>query len=107
MPPQRDLPLRCGAGATTLAGQMAFSAHNHLLYNELPALYSPTAQNELFCRPVMSPLLLQPLHFNQEELQAVANYTAQPLSTMSSPASVPAVDKGLLDDMVPPALRHG
>ncbi|CAM0905197.1 unnamed protein product [Alopecurus aequalis] len=96
-----------GAGATTFTSQMAFSAHHHLLYNDLPALNSPTAQNALCCRPALSSSLLQPLHCNRQELQAVASYTTQPLSTMSSPASVPAVDKGLLDDMVPPTIRHG
>uniref|UniRef100_A0ACD5UXB1 Uncharacterized protein n=1 Tax=Avena sativa TaxID=4498 RepID=A0ACD5UXB1_AVESA len=95
-----------GAGAATLAGQMAFSMHHHLLYNDLPALQSPTAQNSLFSRPVLSSSLLQPLHCNRQDLQ-VASYTMQPASTMSSPASVPAIDKGLLDDMVPPAMRHG
>uniref|UniRef100_A0ACD5UNA1 Uncharacterized protein n=1 Tax=Avena sativa TaxID=4498 RepID=A0ACD5UNA1_AVESA len=97
---------RGGAGAATLAGQMAFSVHHHLLCNDLPALHSPTAQNSLFSRPVLSSSLLQPLHCNRQDLQ-VASYTMQPSSTMSSPASVPAVDKALLDDMVPPAMRHG
>jgi hypothetical protein len=83
-----------GAGAATLAGQMAFSAHHHLLYNDLPALHSPTSQNSLFCRPALSSsLLLLPQHCNRQ--------------TMSLPASIPTVDKGLLDDMVPPAMRHG
>ncbi|KAM0831059.1 hypothetical protein ACQ4PT_065828 [Festuca glaucescens] len=94
-----------GTSAATLAGQITFSAHHHLLYNDLPALHSPTAENPLFCRPAMSsPLLLQ--HCNRQELQ-VASYSMQPSSIMSLPASVPAVDKGLLDDMVPPAMRHG
>jgi hypothetical protein len=96
-----------GAGAATLAGQMAFSAHHHLLYNDLPALHSPTSQNSLFCRPALSSsLLLLPQHCNRQELQA-ASYSTQPSSTMSLPASIPTVDKGLLDDMVPPAMRHG
>ncbi|XP_020149447.1 probable WRKY transcription factor 57 [Aegilops tauschii subsp. strangulata] len=95
-----------GAGAATLASQMAFSAHHHhLMYNDLPALHSPTTQNPLFSVPAMSSSLLQPLHCNRQELQ-LASYTTQ-ASSISSPGSVPAVDKGLLDDMVPPAMRHG
>ncbi|TVU40273.1 hypothetical protein EJB05_13729, partial [Eragrostis curvula] len=66
--------------------------------------------------------LLRPLHCNLQELQAAASMyplammtatmaapavSTQSTVTMSSPASViPAVDKGLLDDMVPPAMRH-
>jgi hypothetical protein len=47
---------------------------------------------------------LRPLHCNQELHQQAAS-----MYPLSSPANnVPAVvvDKGLLDDMVPPAMRH-
>uniref|UniRef100_A0A0A9HGW9 Uncharacterized protein n=1 Tax=Arundo donax TaxID=35708 RepID=A0A0A9HGW9_ARUDO len=104
---------------------MAFSARHLYTTNDhhLPPLQLPTARNALdplAGRPVMPSSLLRPLHCNPE-LQAA---TAHPLTSMaspmpvasvssmqstaiSSPASVPAVDKGLLDDMVPPAMRHG
>ncbi|TVU01915.1 hypothetical protein EJB05_52620, partial [Eragrostis curvula] len=65
--------------------------------------------------------LLRPLHCNQELQAAASMYplsmttaimaapavSTQSTVTMSSPASaVPAVDRGLLDDMVPPSMRH-
>ncbi|CAN6170543.1 unnamed protein product [Urochloa humidicola] len=77
----------------------------------------------LACRPAAAmSSLLRPLHCNQQELLAVTYPTLSSSgmtmpaaasvvvsTTPSSPASAPvaAVDKGLLDDMVPPAMRHG
>lgn len=86
-----------------------FSPHHghHLLYNDehpLPPMHGcSSSSSSLFCRPSpssSSSSLLQQLHCNRQELQAAASYT-----TASS--TVPAVDKGLLDDMVPPGMRHG
>ncbi|KAF0926869.1 hypothetical protein E2562_027725 [Oryza meyeriana var. granulata] len=100
------------AAAAALAGQMApFAAHQ--LYSNLSApapvttttTTTPPAVDSLGCRPALpsSSSQLQPLHCNQE-LQVVAS--SYQSSSSSSPASVP-VDKGLLDDMVPRAMRHG
>uniref|UniRef100_A0A0E0LG98 WRKY domain-containing protein n=1 Tax=Oryza punctata TaxID=4537 RepID=A0A0E0LG98_ORYPU len=84
----------------------AFSAHQQLysnLQHQPPATTMPLAAAAT--TPVASPSLLQlPLHCNQE-LQVVASCSDYP-SSSSSPASVP-VDRGLLDDMVPRAMRNG
>jgi hypothetical protein len=56
--------------------------------------------------PASSSSLLQlPLHCNHE-LQVVASCGGYPSSSSPPPASVLPVDKGLLDDMVPRAMRH-
>ncbi|KAL6647656.1 hypothetical protein ACP70R_015093 [Stipagrostis hirtigluma subsp. patula] len=114
-----------------LAGHMAFSAHHLYGTADLPPLQLPPAPAQmepLAGRPaIMSPppsssmQLLRPLNCNQE-LQAaasvyplpavtatmsVASLSTQSSTAVSSPASAPAVDRGLLDDMVPPAMRHG
>ncbi|KAL6880472.1 hypothetical protein ACP4OV_012037 [Aristida adscensionis] len=108
------------------AGHLAFSSSTaHHLYNAAdlpPPLQIPA--------PPMSSSasqLLRPLHCNQELQAASSVYTQLPMATatatvvsiaslptqatavsLSSPASsAPAVDRGLLDDMVPPAMRHG
>ncbi|CAL5077539.1 unnamed protein product [Urochloa decumbens] len=83
---------------------------------------------QLACRPppaaAMSPSsLLRPLHHRNQDLLPASYPLSSSAMTMpamassvvvstpqsSSPASPPAaaVDKGLLDDMVPPAMRHG
>ncbi|CAO1939296.1 unnamed protein product [Urochloa humidicola] len=111
-------------------------AAGHHLYDHLPPLhYLPAAaaaaaaaagalnNNDdppLACRPS----LLRPLQHGNQDLLAATCYPALPSSAMTMPdeaasSSVvisstsptsspsPAVDKGLLDDMVPPAMRHG
>ncbi|KAK3126126.1 hypothetical protein QOZ80_7AG0552050 [Eleusine coracana subsp. coracana] len=102
-------------------------------HHHLPALHLPTsaALDPLLaiCRPTMSSSMLPPLlHCNQELQAATSMYplstttsstttavaaavSTQSATTMSLPPAtnnnVPAaVDKGLLDDMVPPAMRH-
>jgi len=79
--------------------------------------------------PAMSPsssLLLWPLHCDQELLAAtyplsssamttmpavasslVVSTTQSPSPTTAVSSSPAALDSGLLDDMVPPAMRHG
>ncbi|KAL5197916.1 hypothetical protein ABZP36_001428 [Zizania latifolia] len=79
-----------------------FSGHH--LYSNLPTP-PPPAVDSLGCRLALPPppsSLLQPLHCSQEPQAVASSY--RPLS--STTASVP-VDKGLLDDMVPRAMRHG
>jgi hypothetical protein len=90
-------------------------AHHHLYNETLPPLQIPSS---LLLDPALviskrgttamsssSPTtaLLRPPHCNQELHQQ-----ADSMYKLSSPANnVPAVvDKGLLDDMVPPAMRH-
>ncbi|XP_062188657.1 probable WRKY transcription factor 57 [Phragmites australis] len=109
--------------AAALAGHMAFSAHHLYSSNDLSPLRLPPAHNALdplACSPAMSspPSLLRPLHCNQELNSAsvfqmsgattmAMTFASTHSTTISSPANVPAVDKGLLGDMVPPAMRHG
>uniref|UniRef100_A0A0D9WUQ8 WRKY domain-containing protein n=1 Tax=Leersia perrieri TaxID=77586 RepID=A0A0D9WUQ8_9ORYZ len=99
---------RAGAGGfshvhavAAAAALTPFSAPNQLYSNLLQSAPAATITTS----PVMitSSSLLQPLHCNQE-LQVVAS--SYQSSSSSSPASVP-IDKGLLDDMVPRAMRHG
>ncbi|PUZ68213.1 hypothetical protein GQ55_2G007400 [Panicum hallii var. hallii] len=90
------------------------------------ALITTSGDLSLACRPAMlPPSLLRPLlHSNQQELLAATYPLSSAMMTMpvdssslvvstQSPSpltavtSSPAVDKGLLDDMVPPAMRHG
>jgi hypothetical protein len=91
------------------------------------ALITTSGDSSLACRPAMllPPSLLRPLlHSNQQELLAATYPLSSAMMTMpvdssslvvstQSPSpltavtSSPAVDKGLLDDMVPPAMRHG
>ncbi|RLM85424.1 hypothetical protein C2845_PM04G00440 [Panicum miliaceum] len=90
------------------------------------ALITTSGDSSLACRPAMSPSsLLRPLlQCNQQELLAATYPLSSAVMTMpvdssslvvstQSPSpltavtSSPAVDKGLLDDMVPPAMRHG
>jgi len=85
--------------------------------------------DSLTCMPAMSPsssLLLWPLHCDQELLAAtyplsssamttmpavasslVVSTTQSPSPTTAVSSSPAALDSGLLDDMVPPAMRHG
>jgi len=89
------------------------------------ALITTSGGDSLACMPAMS-LLRPPLHCNNQELLAatyplssammtmpavasslaVSTQSPSPMTAVSS-SSPAAVDKGLLDDMVPPAMRHG
>uniref|UniRef100_A0A0E0Q3A5 WRKY domain-containing protein n=1 Tax=Oryza rufipogon TaxID=4529 RepID=A0A0E0Q3A5_ORYRU len=80
-----------------------FSAHQQLYSNLQPP---PPTMPLAATTPASSSSLLQlPLHCNHE-LQVVASCGGYPSSSSSPPASVLPVDKGLLDDMVPRAMRH-
>lgn len=127
--PRAHLHAALAAGHMMASSFSGAAGHHHLFsgssndHHHLPPLQLPTAaalDPLLLGRPTMSPSptsLLPPLlHCNQEIQVATSMYsplssaTVSTQSTVMSPqpaTNVPAaVDKGLLDDMVPPAMRH-
>uniref|UniRef100_A0A0E0AF45 WRKY domain-containing protein n=1 Tax=Oryza glumipatula TaxID=40148 RepID=A0A0E0AF45_9ORYZ len=96
------------AMAALAAAAAPFSPHQQLYSNQLqPPATMPLAATTPAASSSSS-LLQLPLHCNHE-LQVVAScgggYPSS--SSSSSPASTVPVDRGLLDDMVPRAMRHG